>query len=312
MSSNLKVVSYCKQKSVLGSSTSGWGSSLEFKLGSLDFSVTLVSELGNSVSSVESGSDLLVSLDESLQLSIKVFVLPLKDVAMWVKSIQFSFQILVSLHDITVTESHIFLFLSGYHQLVLDLSLSLFSLIQLSWEISVLRVFDFGLSLQVSFVGELAIQIALQSLRFNHKSWMVILGSLELCVSSIKGFVCSSKFKLFRISKFGQFVCSLLSLIEIIIDTLDSRIVVLAISLLGSDLVSDSVDFFLVFCLFLSHLGKLVLEIISVFSESVGLICLGTSLSGKRNAFLLSSTNLISNGGNFGLVFVIRAVLLIE
>ena len=82
MSSNLKVVSYCKQKSVLGSSTSGWGSSLEFKLGSLDFSVTLVSELGNSVSSVESGSDLLVSLDESLQLSIKVFVLPLKDVAM--------------------------------------------------------------------------------------------------------------------------------------------------------------------------------------------------------------------------------------
>ena len=91
----------------------------------------------------------------------------------------------------------------------------------------------------------------------------------------------SSELEVLGISEFGQFVSSLLSLVEVVVNALDSSIVVLALSLLTGDSVSESVDLLLVLGLLLSELGQLILKIISLLSQAEGHVALLTNLSLK-------------------------------
>jgi hypothetical protein len=204
------------------------------------------------------------------------------------------------------------LLFSGNQNLVFDLTLSLFSFVELSLEVTIFRIFVFSLTLQIGFVGELAIEVSLESLSFNLKSGMIVLGSSELTVCSFKSFSCSSHLKLLGIGQFGEFCSSLLGLVQVIVDALDSCIVVLAFPLLDSNAISESVDLALILGLLLSHLCKLVLKVVSILPEAVGLISLGAGLSSKSNALLLSSTDLVSYSGNLRLHLVVAPVFLVE
>jgi len=65
---------------------------------------------------------LLVSLDESLKLDIEVLILALKHGTVLINCIALILDIIVSLQEILVIESKVFLLLSGNDQLVLDIS----------------------------------------------------------------------------------------------------------------------------------------------------------------------------------------------
>jgi hypothetical protein len=104
----------------------------------------------------------------------------------------------------------------------------------------------------------------------------------------------------------------LLSLVEIIIDTLDFGVVILAFSLLESNGVSESVYLILISGLLLSVLGQFVLKIISVLSQSISLIALDSDLSLESNALLLSSADLVPDGSYLSLILVVRSVLFVE
>jgi hypothetical protein len=54
-----------------------------------------------------------------------------------------------------------------------------------------------------------------------------------------------------------------------------------------------------------SELGQFVLKVISVLSQTIGLVGLNGNFSLKSDALLLSSTNLVSDRTDFSLVFIV-------
>ena len=105
---------------------------------------------------------------------------------MAVECLDLLLQVLVSFHDVVVAESDVVLLLPGYHNLVLNLSLTLVSLIHLLLELSVFAVLDLGLALKIGLVGELAIEVALKSLALYHQPRVVVFCPGKLIVSLLK------------------------------------------------------------------------------------------------------------------------------
>ena len=164
--------------------------------------MSLLSDVLNAVSSVQCGSDLLVCLHESFQLDVEVSVLTLEHVAVGIQGVELGLQVTVSFEDVVVAEAEVVLLLSGNHKLVLDLSGSLLSFVELTLEVSVLGILIFGLALQVGLVGELAVEVSLESLGLNHKSGVVVLGSCQLSGCLLKSLGGSSHFEFLGISEF--------------------------------------------------------------------------------------------------------------
>lgn len=103
---------------------------------------------------------------------------------------------------------------------------------------------------------------------------MLLLGSREFVVGTSKSFLSSSHFEFLVICQFRKFVTSFLRLVEVVVNALDFGVVVLALSLLCGDTISESVNFVLVLGFLLSELGKLILEVVSILSQAVSLISL--------------------------------------
>ena len=264
------------------------------------------------VSSVQSSTDLLVGMHESLELDVEVLILMLEYIAMLVQSIDLTFNIVVSIEDVLIVESDIILILSGNQELLINSSQSVLPLEDLSGKISVTSILSLGLSSEIRLVGELAIQISLESMDLGVESRMVILGSGHLDVGTVVGLTGSSELELLGIGEFSKFVSSFLGLEEIVVDSLDSSIVVLAFSLFESDTISKSVDLILVLGLLLTELAKLEGEVVGVLSHGISLVTLGGNLSGEGDALLLPSGNLISDSANFRLELVVVSILLVQ
>ena len=264
------------------------------------------------VSSVQSSADLLIGMHESLELDVEVLILMLEDTAMLVQSIDLTFNIVVSIEDVLIVESDIILILSGNHKLIFNSSQSVLPLEDLSGKISVTSILSLGLSSEIRLVGELAIQISLESMDLGVESRVVILGSSHLDVGTVVGLTGSSELELLGIGEFSKFVSSFLGLEEIVVDSLDSSIVVLAFSFFESDTISKSVDLILVLGLFLTELTKLEGEVVGVLSHGISLVTLGGNLSREGDALLLPSGNLISDSANFRLKLVVVSILLVQ
>ena len=218
----------------------------------------------------------------------------------------------VALHEVIVAESEIFLFFSGNHELLLEVSESLLSFEEVGLELSVSNVLVLSLSLQIRLVAELTVKVSLESLGLDHESGVFILRSGEFvrCLTQI--FLSSSQFKFSGISEFGKLVCSLLSLVEVVVNRLDSSIVFLAFALFHSNGISKSIDLILVSAFLLSQFSQLVLEVVSFLSQAIGLVTLGAALPGQGNAFLFAATDLVAHRADLGLQLVVGAVLLVE
>jgi hypothetical protein len=92
------------------------------------------------------------------------------------------------------------LFFSGDDKLVISVSESIFSFEDLGGKISVSSILAFSLSLKVSLLGKLAIEVSLERLGLNHKSRVIILGPHEFRLGILKSFLSSSKLKVLGIS----------------------------------------------------------------------------------------------------------------
>jgi len=152
----------------------------------------------------------------------------------------------------------------------------------------------------------------LESLGLSHQSRMVIFASGEFGISRVHCLICSSKFEFLGISQLLELIRPLLSFEKIVVDGLDLSIIILALFFFEGDAISKSVNLILVLCLLFSDFAEFILEVICIFSKSIGLIVLDTNLSLECNTFLFPPADLISNGANFSLVFVVRSVLFVE
>lgn len=72
-----------------------------------------MSHFSNSISSIQSGSNLLICHDKTFKLNIQILILALEYIAMRTKSSDFGLNIIISLEEIVVIESHIILLLAG-------------------------------------------------------------------------------------------------------------------------------------------------------------------------------------------------------
>jgi len=117
-------------------------------------------------------------------------------------SINLSLKVTVSLHHIIVGESQVVLLLSRNDKLIFSVSESIFSLENLGGQISVSGILTFSLSLEVSLLGELAIEVSLKRLRFNHKSGVIVFSSHELSLGIFESLMGSSELEVLSVSQF--------------------------------------------------------------------------------------------------------------
>lgn len=89
---------------------------------------------------------------------------------MLINCIALILNIIVSLQEILVIESKIFLLFSCHNQLVLDISQLGFTIEYLGVQISVSSILILSLSLQIRFVAELPVEVSLKGLSLSHKS----------------------------------------------------------------------------------------------------------------------------------------------
>lgn len=210
------------------------------------FDLSLLSQGHDSVSSVERGSDLLVGLNESLELDIQVLVLVLQNGAVLIDSVALVLQVVVAVEQVLVIESEVFLFLSGDHELILSGAQLGFPVEHLSIELSVSQVLLLGLALQVGLVSQLAIKISLESLCLSHQPGVIILAPSQLSMRRVQRLIRSPQLKLLGISQLIELIRPLLRLIKIIVNCLDLRIIILALSLLHCHRISQPINLILV------------------------------------------------------------------
>ena len=271
-----------------------------------------VSHFSDTVTSIQGGSNLLVRHNETLKLNIQILVLALKHVAVRVESADLGLDVVVSLEQIIVVEAHVILFFAGDVQLVLDGTQSVLTLEGLCVEVSVAAILVFGVSRQVRLVSKLTVEVALQGSHLSVQSGVIILGARELSAGRVESLARSAKLELLGVSKLAELVGTLLSLEEIVVDSLDAGIVVLALTLLEGDGVSHSVDLVLVLGLLLAESAQLERQVVGVLAQSVSLVTLDGDFSLESDALLLAAADLITDSTDLSLQLIVTAVLLVQ
>lgn len=161
-------------------------------------------------------------------------------------------------------------------------------------------------------MSQLAIKVSLKSLGLSHQPRVIILTPSQLSMRRVKRLIRSPQLKLLSISQLIKLIRPLLRLIEIIINRLDLRVIILTLSLLHRHSIPQPINFILVPSLLLPKLAQLILQIVSIFPQGIGLVALDTDLALQGYALLLSAADLVAYGANLGLVLIVGAVLLIQ
>jgi len=271
-----------------------------------------MSHFGDTVASIECGSNLLIGHDETLELNIQILVLALKHMAVRVERVDFRLDIVVSLEQIIVVEAHIILLFAADIKLVLGATESLLALESLSIEISVAGVFIFSISRQVALVRELTIEVTLQGGHLSIQSRVIILGARQFSACRVKSLARSTKLELLGVGQLTELIGTLLRSEQVIVDGLDAGVVVLALALLESNGVSHPVDLVLVLGLLLAESTQLERQVVSILTKSVSLVTLDGDFSLESDALLLTAANLIADGTDLSLKLIVAAVLLVK
>ena len=230
---------------------------------------------------------------------------------MGLEGVDLGLDVLVALEEVVVAESDVVRLLPGHAQLVVDISEARLTLVDLGLQLAVPGVLILGLALQVRLLGQLAVQVSLERLGFYHEAGVLILSSGEIVDGGIEGLVGSSELKVLGVGKLREFVGSLLSLVEVVVDTFEFGVVILALALLEGDRVPEAVDLILVLSLLLAQLSQLVLQVVGVLTQSVDGVALGRQITLEGDALLLAPADLVADGADLGLVLVIGPVLLV-
>lgn len=106
--------------SIVSHSSSARGDALQMGIGLTHFSVGLVAKSIHAVTSVQLGSDLLVSLDKTLEFSVDFNVLTGKHIAMVLKGVDLSSEVLVLSGHGLGSESEVILLPSGNARVIVS------------------------------------------------------------------------------------------------------------------------------------------------------------------------------------------------
>lgn len=125
---------------------------------------------------------------------------------MLVDGIALGLDVIISFQEILIVEPEVLLLFSGHHQLVLGVPEFGLSLEDLRVQLSVSSILILSLSLQVRFMGKLAVEVSLKGLGLSHESRVVVLASGEFCVRRVQSFISSSQLKLLGVGQLVELI----------------------------------------------------------------------------------------------------------
>lgn len=159
---------------------------------------------------------------------------------------------------------------------------------------------------------ELAIQISLKCVDLSVQSGMIVLCTGKLSIGGVECLAGSPKLKFLRVCKLCELVRPLLSLEQIVVDSLDASIIVCALTLLHGNAVSHSIDLILIFCLLLTKSSELKTQVVCILAHGIALVSLDAAFATKGNAFRLTAADLVADSTNLSLKFIVAAILLVQ
>jgi len=128
----------------------------------------------------------------------------------------------------------------------------------------------------------------------------------------VKGFRGSSKIKVSGLGGLLKFSEFLLVLVKSVIGRLNSLSAISVFSFLDSVQVSHSLDFLTISTFLFSEVSKLVRKVVDVSTESTSSISLLLAVTRRSINFSLTTSDLLTGGGNLGLQVSVTSVFLIK
>lgn len=123
------------------------------------FVVGALAQFVDTVSSVQGAADLLISLDEAFELPIEVSVLTIQNSAVVTEGFDLRVGVIVATSKGLVGETELFLFTSGYCEVVVSIAVLGFQVVEVGSKISVAAQLNLGSSSEVSLLSKLGIKL---------------------------------------------------------------------------------------------------------------------------------------------------------
>lgn len=241
--------------------------------------VCLSSNGFDAVPSVQSGSDLFICFDKTFKFNVQFSVLSGEDVAVLFQSIDLGLNILVSFVQGSVCESQVVLLASGGAKLFICVSAFALEVVQVRLESFVSLEFAIRSSCQVCLFTHLKVQRARKLSLFVLETRLFVASSQQISVGTVISLSSTSQIKVSKISNFGEFACSFLGFVKVVVERLDAIIVISVLSFFCRVQVLHAVDLILVACSFFLQFAEFESEVVDVLSESVAAIRLGLDIS---------------------------------
>lgn len=277
-----------------------------------DLRVGLVTQGLHSVPSVESGPNLLVSVDETLELGVEFDVLAGEDVAVVLKSVNFRAHVgILSLHGLR-GETKLVLFTTVRGQVVVSSATLGLQVIEVGRKVSVAGQLTFRAANKLGLLGHLEVEGTGQLAGLVSVAGLFITGPHEIGGSRLVGFCCSAELELTSISLLCELSGMFLGLVKVVISGLNATILVSVLSRLHSVEVLGTLDLFLVTLALLLKLGQFVTGVVVLFTESVATVTLLGDITLAGEDFSLTAGDLFASRSDLSAQVVVRPVLFIE
>ena len=293
-------------------SAAPWRWPIQGVLRSPDFSIGLVPQCLNTVTSVQSHPDLFIGVDKSLELRVEIDVLTSKDVAMVLQSLDFRTAIAVLRRQGLVLETKIVLLASRCGQTVFSGPALRLEVVQIGRVVPVASELTFRPPDQLRLLSHLEIESSGQLTGLIRVASLLVTAAHEVGSCGLVGLRCTAKLELSSVCLLGSFGWSLLRLVQVIVCGFDATVLISVLASFHGVQVLRPLDLFLIALTFLLQLAQLKRCVIILFSQGVATVTFLSNISLRRENFSLTTADLLLSRGHLSLQVIVGSSLLIE
>jgi hypothetical protein len=276
------------------------------------FKVGTLAQFVNSVSSVESATNLLIGVHEALELSVEVSVLTVQNATVVTEGLNLTMGVIVTSSEGLVGETEFFLLTSGYSEVVVGIAMLALQVVEVGGEISVAAQLNFGPSGKVGLLGELSIELTSKFTLLLLETSLFISSTAQVSLRVVESLSSSAEVEVSGFSGLLEFSEFLLVLVERVISSFDSLGTIGVLSFLHGVHVSQSLDLLTVSGLLFSQVSKLVRKVIYVVSKCTASVSFLLAVTSGSVDLSFTTGDLLTGSSNLSLEISISSVLLVE
>jgi len=253
-----------------------------------------VTETLNAVSSIQSTSNLFVSLDKAFKFAVKFDILAGQDVTVVLECVNFSAHVRILAPQALRLESEIFLFSALRGQLIVSTSRTSLQIVQVGGHVSVAGQLVLTSAHQVTLLSHFDVNGARKLTCFVVKASQFVSLAGKIAICGIVGFGGPSEFKLARICQLGQFGSPLLRFVQIVVGGLDAVVLVCVLTPLHVIQIFEVLNFVLVARSLLLQFGQFIRRVVVLLPQLVTVVVLLSHITLCGKDFGLASGDLLA------------------